>query len=44
MDNIYNSIRESGRSRARSTGWACSGQGGASGVWSPDSLGTFPQL
>lgn len=41
---IYNSVREDGRTMARLTSWACTGPGKVSGVWSPDCVGTFPQL
>lgn len=42
--NIYNSVIEDRRSKARLTGWAIYGHGTVNGLWSPDCVGTFPQL
>lgn len=41
---IYNLVRENGRSHARLTAWAESGYGTVYGKWSPDCLGHFNKL
>lgn len=41
---MYNQVRESGRSAARLTAWAESGYGTVNGVWSPDCVGRFSKL
>ena len=41
---MYNLVRENGRSHARLTAWAESGYGTVDGRWSPDCLGHFNKL
>lgn len=41
---IYNLVRENGRSHARLTAWAESGYGTVYGKWSPDCFGHFNKL
>lgn len=41
---MYNLVRENGRSAARLTAWAESGYGTVIGVWSPDCVGHFHKL
>ena len=41
---MYNLVRENGRSHARLTAWAESGYGTVYGRWSPDCLGHFNKL
>lgn len=41
---MYNQVRESGRSAARLTAWAESGYGTVNGVWSPDCVGRVSKL
>lgn len=41
---MYNLVRENGRSAARLTAWAESGYGTVIGVWSPDCVGHFRKL
>ena len=41
---MYNQVRENGRSAARLTAWAESGYGTVNGVWSPDCVGRFSKL